>query len=134
MPIMITPIIKSDVATGRRMKGSEMFIVTERSPYRSFQFLARLMAAMLRRGDGARRRPDDHFRAGLQFILAVNNDFFTDSKTVLNQGFAVLDLGYLDWPNLCGLIVLDHKHVGSVRTALDDRRRDDNAFQAGRQV
>jgi hypothetical protein len=69
--MMTTPIIKSDVAMGRRMKSSEKFMAARRQP-RLLQFLARLVSAFLHRF-GVPRWSEDDLGSGLQFVLAVDN-------------------------------------------------------------
>src|ERR1700761_1303910 len=99
MPMMTTPIIKRVVAIGRRIKGSEIFIVGRRERRRLLQFAAGLLvflatlsltvlamlAAMARsaRGGCARGGADHDLRAGLKFILAIDDDFLAFRQTTL---------------------------------------------------
>src|SRR6185369_2267860 len=101
--------MSSDVATGRLMNGSEMFMgggtrISQpcSTPVRSS---ARILF-FLRPAAPAGRVRGFHVRAGLQLVLAVHHDVLAWFETFVNQRLATFDLGDLHWAHLDRLIIL----------------------------
>src|SRR5579859_2033515 len=101
-----TPAISSEVATGRWMKGSEIFTAIDLSGGRC---------------DSLGRGGCFHMGTDLQLILAIDNDPLVGLESVIDQGFSFFDLSYFYRDNLDGVVVFDSENVGTVGTTLDGR-------------
>src|SRR5438034_6929979 len=119
MPKTSTPSINSEVAIGRRMKGSEMLIgdhpdsATDRAS--ATRGAASSRGSRCRRGRG-RREP--HAGALRQPELALDDNPLAERETLPDHGDAVLHRGHLYRAPLDRAVFLDHISVLPVRTVL----------------
>src|ERR1051325_7377517 len=104
---MTRPAMSSEVATGRWMKGSEIFM---RDTLRSGDLLRRRLGARAVRDSGlASGLGDLHVRSWLQFVLAIDDDAFVGLQAFFDQRFPLLRRADFHRPNLHGVIALDHE-------------------------
>src|SRR3954468_24001789 len=109
------PSIRSDVAIGRRIKGSEILIALVPCG-RGACACARTEAA-----SSGRRRfrfGQPHARPVGQAILPIDDDFLARRKPFGDDGDAVLHRGDLYRAALDGVVVLDDIGIGAVRSVL----------------
>src|SRR5580692_2734998 len=108
MPNTITPSISSEVAIGRRMKGSEM--------------LTCAYPPSARRSGGVLRLRFDPNAVG-EAVLAVDDDVLAGLQPLADHGDAVLDGGDLDGAALDRVVLADDIGEIAVRSLLDGLRR-----------
>src|SRR3981081_93695 len=111
MPATATAIVNSEVATGRRMNGSEIFTA---------------LARRLRGLPGTRLDA----RAGFQPALALDNDPFTWRQPLRDDRDSVVGRRRLDDAPFGPIVGLDDPHVKPLRAALQRRRWDRHGIAA----
>src|ERR1700704_6387199 len=111
MPATATAIVNSEVATGRRMNGSEIFTA---------------LARRLRGLPGTRLDA----RAGFQPALALDNDPFTWRQPLRDDRDSVVGRRRLDDARFGRIVGLDDPHVKPLRAALQRRRWDRHGIAA----
>src|SRR5205085_8536541 len=117
-PTIARPDIASAVAIGRRMKGSEIFVM--RAPP--------LLSALYRGGRAfarGRRWCGHDVGAGTQLVVAVDHDGLTGGEAALDQRLAVAAGGDPHRAGLDGGILPDHEGVSAIRSRLYRRFRYD---------
>src|SRR5882757_8144667 len=117
MPMSTSPAMSREVATGRRMKGSEIFMRGSAGT-----LLRRLRSAGSTRAALRRGIAQFHVRAGLQLVLAIDHHLFAEFQAFLDDGFALLGRPDFDRAHVHGLVRLDDEDERSLRSALHDRR------------
>src|SRR5207244_458679 len=105
MPKTSTPSINSEVAIGRRMKGSEMLIGD--CPDSATGRASAMRGAASSRGSRRGRR-EPHAGAVRQPVLALDDDPLAERETLPDHGDAVLHRGHLYRAPLDRAVLLDH--------------------------
>src|SRR5450631_1396487 len=59
--------------------------------------------------------------AGLQLVLSVYHDLLIGLEAGVDESLPVADLCDCNWADCHGAVLIDHIHVGSLRTLLHDR-------------
>src|SRR5690242_15764831 len=92
-PINTTPAIKSEVAIGRRMKGSEMLTGSDSGSVDLLADRFGLCSGAVRRRVGIRQF---HLGTGLEFVLAIDDHAFAGGQPFFNERLAAINLAYSD--------------------------------------
>src|ERR1035437_5151783 len=119
MPKNRIPSITSVVATGRRMKTSEIFISGSRSLLRGS------------RGNGRGVGLDRDLRPGRETKLSVSHDPLARSEPLVDHGPLLPGAAYDDGPVLDRVVRLDDVYVRALLPGLDRRRGRDDGVRFG---